>query len=243
MWLPYLERLNKPYVVITRNPATVGEIATHDQEADPGAAHRQEDVGPPRLDGGAVDEGRVLRPGQRRQLHLPAVSDDPRLAEPRRLRQAGQLPPPARDLQQAVRLRAAGRRPLRRARHRGATRPVRDRRSAADRVDQGPRRAAAARHPTHRPLRADLEGRSAEHQLQLVAERSGHHQGDAGAGIDRGVPAPPGQLQRPYGRRPDQGHPRAAGRGPDGERATARVGQEGGEGVGRRRPASTPPTP
>ena len=27
MWLPYLERLNKPYVVITRNPATVGEIA------------------------------------------------------------------------------------------------------------------------------------------------------------------------------------------------------------------------
>ncbi|HEU4546297.1 MAG TPA: hypothetical protein VFR88_08405, partial [Microlunatus sp.] len=28
MWLPYLERLDKPYVVITRNPATVGEIAT-----------------------------------------------------------------------------------------------------------------------------------------------------------------------------------------------------------------------
>jgi hypothetical protein len=27
MWLPYLERLNKPYVVITRNPATVPEIA------------------------------------------------------------------------------------------------------------------------------------------------------------------------------------------------------------------------
>ena len=27
MWLPYLDRLNKPYVVITRNPATVGEIA------------------------------------------------------------------------------------------------------------------------------------------------------------------------------------------------------------------------
>ena len=27
MWLPYLERLNKPYVVITRNPATVAEIA------------------------------------------------------------------------------------------------------------------------------------------------------------------------------------------------------------------------
>ena len=28
MWLPYLERLDKPYVVITRNPATVAEIAT-----------------------------------------------------------------------------------------------------------------------------------------------------------------------------------------------------------------------
>lgn len=27
MWLPYLERLRRPYVVITRNPATVGEIA------------------------------------------------------------------------------------------------------------------------------------------------------------------------------------------------------------------------
>ena len=27
MWLPYLERLGKPYVVITRNPATVAEIA------------------------------------------------------------------------------------------------------------------------------------------------------------------------------------------------------------------------
>lgn len=27
MWLPYLDRLDKPYVVITRNPATVGEIA------------------------------------------------------------------------------------------------------------------------------------------------------------------------------------------------------------------------
>jgi hypothetical protein len=27
MWLPYLERLDKPYVVITRNPATVAEIA------------------------------------------------------------------------------------------------------------------------------------------------------------------------------------------------------------------------
>ena len=27
MWLPYLERLGKPYVVITRNPATVSEIA------------------------------------------------------------------------------------------------------------------------------------------------------------------------------------------------------------------------
>lgn len=27
MWLPYLERLDKPYVVITRNPATVPEIA------------------------------------------------------------------------------------------------------------------------------------------------------------------------------------------------------------------------
>ena len=27
MWLPYLDRLHKPYVVITRNPATVAEIA------------------------------------------------------------------------------------------------------------------------------------------------------------------------------------------------------------------------
>ena len=156
MWLPYLERLDKPYVVITRNPATVGEIATHDQEADPGAAHRQEDVGPPGLDGGAVDEGRVLRPGQPGQLDLPAVSDDPRLAQPRRLGQAGQLPPAARDVQQAVRVRAAGRGPLRHPRHRGAARPVRDRRSAADRDDHGPRRAAATRDAAHRPLRADL---------------------------------------------------------------------------------------
>ena len=109
MWLPYLERLNKPYVVITRNPATVAEIARIDRQAHPGAAHRQEDVGPPGLDGGAVDEGRLLRPGQPGQLDLPALPDDPRLAQPRRLRQAGQLPPAARDLQQAVRLRAAGR--------------------------------------------------------------------------------------------------------------------------------------
>ena len=243
MWLPYLERLNKPYVVITRNPATVAEIARLTKapilvpRTDKKMSDHLDSMVVPSMKAAFYVQGSAANSTFQRypMTHVWLNHGDSD-------KQAN-YHPAARHVQQAVRVRTAGRRPLRRPRHRGAARAVRDRRSAADRVDHGPRRAAAARHPAHHPLRADLEGRSAEHQLQLVAERSDHDQGRAGAGIDGDLPTPSAELQRPYGCGPDQGHPRAAGRGPHGQRAAARVGQEGGEGVGRRRPASTPPTP
>ena len=172
-------------------------------------------------------------PANRTFQRYPA---DPRLAEPRRLRQAGQLPPAARHLQQAVRLRAAGRRPLRRARHRGAARPVRDRRPAADRDDPGPRRAAAAR--AHRaPSSTPRPGRAVGPAPTTARCRTVEPivKAAAGARVDRGLPAAPDQLQRPDRRGPDQGHPRAAGGGP------ARRAGASTSGASRRRRSGTSP--
>ena len=75
MWLPYLERLDQPFVVITRNPSTVPTIATLTRRRS-WCRGSDTAAGQPRHAGGALDEGRVLRPGQPGQPHLPALQRD-----------------------------------------------------------------------------------------------------------------------------------------------------------------------
>ena len=243
MWLPYLERLDKPYVVITRNPATVAEIATMTKKpilvprTDKKMSDHLDSMVVPSMKAAFYVQGSAANSTFQRypMTHVwlnhgdsdKQANYNPRHATYSKLFVSGQqgvdryaahgieVPP--------GRFEIVGRPQI-------ETIKVRD-----EPLPPGhPRTVLYA--PTWKGGRPSTNYSSLPNGLAMikaVLER----------GIDSGVPAAPDQLQRPYGRGPDQGHPRAAGRGPDGERTPARVGQEGREGVGRRRPASTPPTP
>ena len=87
MWLPYFERLNRRFIVITRYPHTVPEITDTDLGTSAGS-QAQEHERAVMAPGRRLAQGRLLRPeppGQRRHVAVPAA--DPHLVEPRRLRQ------------------------------------------------------------------------------------------------------------------------------------------------------------
>ena len=131
----------------TARPAVRGDHPRGRDGADDHRAHRgagggaadHQRAGRPGHAGGDVDEGRLLRPGQSGQPELPALPPaDPRLAQPRRLRQGCELQRPARDVRQGARLRPAGRGALRRPRRDDPARSAAGRRPTADREDRGP---------------------------------------------------------------------------------------------------------
>ena len=118
MWLPYLERLNKPYVVITRNPATVPEIAKLTKapilvpRTDKKMSDHLDSMVVPSMKAAFYVQGSAANSTFQRypMTHVWLNHGDSD-------KQAN-YHPAARHVHQAVRLRTAGRRPLRRPRHR-----------------------------------------------------------------------------------------------------------------------------
>ena len=190
-----------------------------------GADHLPADAAQPR--GGRscrLDDDRVLRQQRRPQhpLHR-APRAHPRLAQPRRLREAGLLQPGARDLRPDLRRRTGRHRPLRPTRRAHPAGEVPDRRPAPGGADPA---RPAARSPTldrpDRAVRADLAGPVRRH-AGCTRCRSGERIVERL--LDRGcagdLPGAPVQLPlSPSARAADRRDRRAARRRPGRPAAT-----------------------
>ena len=110
MWLPYLERIGRPFMVLVREPEFLAALA---------AATTAPVVHCPTLR--AMDEALVpslrvafyVNHGAKNSHCLPVHPADPHPAAPRRQRQGAERQPALRDLRQDLRGRAGGRRPVR----------------------------------------------------------------------------------------------------------------------------------
>ena len=152
MWLPYFMRIGRPFVIITRTAPMLAEIERsvpstastvpliyRPTPAQPGGGHRR------------LADHRVLRQQRRPQhpLHRAARAD-PRLAQPRRLGEAGLLQPGARDLRPDLRRRPGRHRPLRPARRAHPRGEVPHRRPATGRADHAAPGPRSQRSPNRR---------------------------------------------------------------------------------------------
>ncbi len=123
-----------------------------------------------------------------------APGADPRLAQPRRLGEAGLLQPGARDLRSDLRRRAGRHRPLRPARGRDPGREVPHRRPAAGRVDHPGRNDDQRGRAADRAVRPDLAGVLRRHPGLFAAGGGADRRGAAAARRPGGLPGPSVQL-------------------------------------------------
>ena len=231
MWLPYLQRAGRRFVIITRDRVPAEALAgLTDVPVIESPADRR-----PGRHGGAVDPRRVLRQRVVRERRLrPLPPAHPRLPRSRRLRQAALLQPDPRDVRPGLR-RRSGRHPAVR-RPRGAD-P--GRRSSGwsggrrPRTSQRTDRAIGDGRAAGGALRPDLEG-ARRGDDALLAARGGADRGRAaGPGSDGHLPAAPVQLRGPEPTpRPSPGSRRCSPPTPR-RPAGPPVGRGGGDGPRR----------
>ena len=218
MWLPYFHRIGERFVIITRTLGALNAIHEMDRTV-PG--HLPADPAKPRGGDRADADDHVLRQqrGPQHALHRAARADA-RLAESRRLREAGVLQPGPRHLRQDLRGRTGRHRPLRPARRRHRSQQVRDRRTPAGGADHVGLEVRSARledvtvlyAPTWRGPYADSRVYSLPMGERIVRGL-----------LDRGVRvvfrAHPFNYRFPGGRRGHPAHRSDARPGPQGDRA------------------------
>ena len=226
MWLPYLERLDKPYVVITRNPATVGEIA----------AMTKKPILVPRTDKKMSDHlDSMVVPSMKAAFYVqgsPANSTFQRYPMTHVWLNHGDS-----DKQANYHPRHATYSKLFVSGQQGADR------YAAHGIEVPPGRFEIVGRPQIESIKVRDEPLppGTPRTVLYAPTWQGGRPSTNYSSLPNGLAMIKAMLERgstvvfrPHpisyndrdGRGPDQGHPRAAGRGPDGERAPARVGQD-----------------